>query len=176
MKDYFSVTYTHFINSQAKSIKDINSLKIPKSFVSLDSVNNKDDFYGFRNIQGIDVSFSLFNNSLIEYIENGDEDLLGKIEQKYSIKDNLMSYYHNMVIQGKIFRDELYVYNVIYIENEICPGYYETNRILSILEIPSPEILLTKITLDGILSVEQKGIILTQKNSVSYSDKLFIQI
>lgn len=131
-------------------------------------------FYAFENTQGIQASFCFYDSSLFSYIENKEEDLLNKIEQKYDISNNLFTYYKNMIVQGKIFRDVFYVYSIVYIDNEFSPGLYETVNITSILELPTPRILLTKIKLDDIINLDKKGMVLTQQDGVDYSSKKFI--
>lgn len=175
MKDYFSVTYTHFLRASFPEVKDVNSLLKPKNYATLNNIESEDIFYAFDNTQGISASFSFFDNNINHYIENSDEKLLDSINKKYNIRNNLSSYYENIVIHGKIFRDIYYVYNVIYIENKTCPGLYETQKVLLNLELPGPQILLTKINLYDIISLDNKGIILTQQNEIDYSSKLFIQ-
>lgn len=176
MKDYFSVTFTQFLNNDISNIKDVYSILKPKGYINSYDGETEKYFYAFDNTQGIDVSFAFFDNTLKSYISNDDYKLLNKIEMKYNIKNNLSFYYENLVIQGKVFKDIYYIYNVLYIGNNYSPGLYETKKILSLLEIPGPQVLFTKIKPYDIIDVDNKGMILTQQDGVDYSERLFIQI
>lgn len=176
MKDYFSVSYTYFLQSKTKNISNITPLLKMKDFEKLNENYSNDYFYALKNIQGINAGFCFFNNSYLSSIENDDDELLKKIEEKYDIQNNLFSYYTELIIQGKIYRNELYVYSIIKLNSDFSVGMYELKNIVSILGLSTPEILLTKIRLNDIINIEQKGLILTQLNGIDYQERKFFII
>lgn len=167
MKDYFSMQYSSIFENQIKGIQDISYFL--KKFPMQKVCSYEDYFYAFENIKGEYISFGLHGEEFVYNIEN--EEILNILEKKYDIQNKLYSYYKNMIFHGIVKDERLYIFCVIYLENEFCPGLYETINLVSMLGLDYVPIVLTKIDINDTLN---KNLVLTQKSGVDFNSKIFV--
>lgn len=155
-----------FPQEKIQGLSDINNLLKQVSFIEKKDI--EDTCYLFKLPEGEYVTFGLHGDNLLTNLNSKTLELL---DEKYDVQNKLFSYYKNMVFHGILKNKELYIFFVIYIDNEFCPGLYETSNLLSMLGFNFVNVIDTKISVKDVLV---EDCILTQRSGVDFSNKVFM--
>lgn len=171
MRDYFSIQYTSFTENKINSIDDISSYLKKFSFSGPNVLSSEESLYSFEPVGNKYIIFGLCEDNFISNIK--DENILNILNEKFNIQDKLLSYYKDMVFHAFIYKDEVYVFCLVYLDSNFVPGLYETFNVASLMGLSFVKVIQEKILAREIY--EEKNLIFTQRHGVDFNNKIFLK-